>query len=836
MQRKHLGAPFVVHQEIQDGPRFVREKLLAVEHLKNSNEYFSLVLDNENSSSTDEDALALLRHNPQTLHAVHTLDAFGPVIARLALVSHTLLVGDGTAHNHVCFRVQRLFAAVAPLVIAQEQWTVLTAPDPNNKDDASNSGTSSTSNTRSHPFGPSSHADISLLDAHVQLITIKAFPQNTLVRAEWLDAVNGAWSLVSSFALLPEDELEKRRSSDHVGYFASSIEITTASSSRDETHPFVLPHTEQFIHRYRLDASTHERIVFYIDPSVPMQWHATIQAGVTLWSSAFTGLVAHRDAVVCVAPHDAAFPSDFHAADIRYNAILWYPVDKESYSITHSITDPRSGEVLSSKIFMDAGHVLDILNALALARVVSASEGEALDDSEDSDVGLAASAVEWSLQRPVSESERSLRDPDTKAERSSTRRALSACVQMIVAHEVGHALGLRHNFLGSTQSSWRGDGNRVFADEHGLSSSLMDYLPVNIRSHNSSSNRNQTLCQTRIGRYDQWAIAYGYTPALNGSALKELASQRLPFASDEDASANLSYVQQFDLGAEPLDFFHDRLALVAQAQSRLERVTQALYFVKHDRSDRMWAAERVVLGLVVKALAGMSKFVGGKRSVWDDVYNHARVVPVAHETQWRALRHILEVVSLERVDVLPRHEHFDAFLENDNDDCGIANALCLGGHRADVYGYILETIVAPSLEGLLDRRRLEDLLADEEKDDAAGGRNDTLSLTTLLDCSAAYIWRFDSAWNCPLRPLHHARDTSRSSEYSPALLRAVQQLHLTRLMELRESSSMLAAPVRLVLEKLERAMDGALDALTTARSATTDLARAHWESMLQQLT
>ncbi len=161
-------------------------------------------------------------------------------------------------------------------------------------------------------------------------------------------------------------------------------------------------------------------------------------------------------------------------------------------------------------------------------------------------------------------------------------KVLSQGITSVVMHEVGHTLGLRHNFRGSTAYNLSDLQDPEFTAKYGLTSSVMDYLPPNLVSKRLRGDRSTKpdIFTTCIGVYDKWAIKYGYMP-LDGvksgqnepllflhPSLKEVAAACEPYSTDEDTIAlgggSDPFSTQFDLGNDPLAFYIDQLQLIKE--------------------------------------------------------------------------------------------------------------------------------------------------------------------------------------------------------------------------------------------------------------------------------
>jgi hypothetical protein len=143
-------------------------------------------------------------------------------------------------------------------------------------------------------------------------------------------------------------------------------------------------------------------------------------------------------------------------------------------------------------------------------------------------------------------------------------------------HEVGHTLGLRHNFRASTVYSLEKISDPAWSREHGISGSVMDYNPLNIAVKGESQG---AYVEPTIGPYDYWAIEYAYRPLPKDTETEELAKiaargatdPLLAFSSDEEAIVGLDPdASQFDLGSDPLLYLSKRLVISQELWQRLQ--------------------------------------------------------------------------------------------------------------------------------------------------------------------------------------------------------------------------------------------------------------------------
>jgi hypothetical protein len=215
-------------------------------------------------------------------------------------------------------------------------------------------------------------------------------------------------------------------------------------------------------------------------------------------------------------------------------------------------------------------------------------------------------------------------------------------------HEVGHTLGLRHNFKGSSMLKNEQLHDTNITHKQGLVGSVMDYNPINLAPKGVKQGDYFT---TTIGPYDYWAIEYAYKPLSGGTEgelekLKEIANRgALPgndYATDEDLFNNADpLVNQWDLGSDPMKFAQDRLLLAKELLNNLaDRVVD-----KGEGYQRARHAFTLLLGQYGDAAYLMTRYVGGEymhRDHRGDPSGRDPFVPVPSAKQREALKFLQE--------------------------------------------------------------------------------------------------------------------------------------------------------------------------------------------------
>ncbi|MGB5138075.1 MAG: zinc-dependent metalloprotease, partial [Candidatus Zixiibacteriota bacterium] len=163
-----------------------------------------------------------------------------------------------------------------------------------------------------------------------------------------------------------------------------------------------------------------------------------------------------------------------------------------------------------------------------------------------------------------------------------TQKYVNEYIAELVAHEVGHCLGLRHNFKASAAYTRAQQSDKAFVDQNGVVSTVMEYAPPNLVLDGVPQPDFYT---TAPGTYDKWVIEYGYkevnalTKEAEYEELKKMATKagdpKYAFATDEDCFGNSSraidpYATQFDLGSDPLEYWKMRIALGKEIWSKVE--------------------------------------------------------------------------------------------------------------------------------------------------------------------------------------------------------------------------------------------------------------------------
>ena len=362
-----------------------------------------------------------------------------------------------------------------------------------------------------------------------------------------------------NFAKLPETPMAPRVADDRVGYFGTwRFDYTSDNAQSPRVN---------FIERWRLEkkdpaaplSEPKQPIVFWLDRTIPEKYRATVIEGVLEWNKAFER-IGFKDAVQAkIQPDDA----DWETVDARHASIRWMVTARPQFGgIGPRQVDPRTGEILDADIGIDPVRLRNrrIQRVELVPQPITPFGARAAAICQEADFA----AVELGFALDLLEARGEIEPDSPEAE-----QFVLEDLKDVVTHEVGHALGLRHNFRASTVFTQAQLSDPAFTRANGIAGSVMEYNAINIAL---PGERQGSYLMRTLGPYDYWAIEYGYKeiPASEEAAeLKRIAARSteplLAFSTDEDASAAIDPdASQGDLGSDPLAFVARRVTLARE--------------------------------------------------------------------------------------------------------------------------------------------------------------------------------------------------------------------------------------------------------------------------------
>jgi hypothetical protein len=319
----------------------------------------------------------------------------------------------------------------------------------------------------------------------------------------------------------PNDDFQPRFDDPRVGYFMGKV--TDLSST--EVTPY-----RDVISRWKLvkkDPSAElsepvEPIVYWIENTTPVELRPIIEKAALRWNEAFEAAGFKNAVVVRTQPDDA----DWDAGDLRYNVIRWVASPSPQFGgYGPSFFDPRTGQILGADIMLEYAAIGQNLRQ---ARVFGASSED--DDALVTDPTRCAAGMLGQRQMLFASAALEALGASTEDQ----QRLLEEFVYFLVLHEIGHTLGLNHNFRASYLHSL----DEIFDPDKtypvGLHGSVMDYPAVPFALPGRKQGQFWT---TRPGPYDKWAITFGYSTALADPAAEAARLEKLLARSTEPALA-----------------------------------------------------------------------------------------------------------------------------------------------------------------------------------------------------------------------------------------------------------------------------------------------------------
>jgi hypothetical protein len=473
---------------------------------------------------------------------------------------------------------------------------------------------------------------------------------------------------------LPDQGYRPRLADPRVGYFVNGMSSANRSGfeTLDDTRrdPRIL-----YINRWRLEKADPQAahsppkqpITFWIGKSVPAEHRAAIREGTLMWNRAFERL-GFRDAIVVQQMPDAA---DWDEADARYNTIRWIKSpfsENDVHAVAFMHENPLTGEILSSSINLSSKFVRlaksQIRDTLSPVR----RSVKPPNSSARCEYGKGLWFQGWLGLMSLG----LLGQPGVQVDEGAYIHAL---LRAAVAHEMGHALGLRHNFIASAFLNAEALSDAKTVAAVGVSASVMDYLPFNVFA---LRRPGVEYYPSTIGPYDNWAIEYGYKPFEAQRPEDELPELQLiatrsnepglAYHGDELADLYDPSIVRYDLGRDPLTYWEEVLALNQHLIQKLgsRKLTSDEDYLEFTRS--LYALIQTQGEYACQIL----RYIGGlhiRRNGRDDIKEWPQLAPLSAAEQQRALR-LLDIYLFTEGEWAIPHEYFgrlagDAFALKD---------------------------------------------------------------------------------------------------------------------------------------------------------------------------
>lgn len=379
-----------------------------------------------------------------------------------------------------------------------------------------------------------------------------------------------------SILALPDDLMKSRQYNHRVGYFDAGYTDFSGTKNKVET--------KRLIKRWRLvkkDPTAHisepvKPITWYIDRGTPTRYIEAVREGIEFWTPAFEAAGFKNGIVAKMAPTVEEDP-DWDPEDARYAVIRWVPSTVPNAMGPH-IADPRTGEIIEADVLM-FHNVIKLLE-------------------------------EWYFVQAGATDPRAKKLP-------LPDDVMSDLVRFVVAHEVGHSIGLHHNMLGSNAYTVEQLRDPAFVAKNGVASSIMDYARFN---YVMQPEDGVSPIDYVTGPYDNFAIEWGYTefagdlsdeeekPLLNKIADRQLTNKALRWDAYSEGS-------MFDPRNQTEDIGNNAMEATRLGMKNLERimanVVEAASYEDGMTYEEVKVAYGALAGQFNRELGHVAKYVGG---------------------------------------------------------------------------------------------------------------------------------------------------------------------------------------------------------------------------------
>ena len=410
------------------------------------------------------------------------------------------------------------------------------------------------------------------------------------------DSRNVSVLVQHSLVRMPDDNYIPRTDDTRVGFFTTqSNHMTTL----DQVN------YRDFINRWRLEKKDPTKelsepvkpIVYWIENTTPLEFRDIIKEGVERWNIAFKEAGFINAIQVKIQPDTA----EWDAGDIRYNVLRWTSSPNPPWGgYGPSFVNPRTGEILGADIMLEWSYVTN--------RIVA---DNLYNDNSLEDKNCCTAAHFQQVENSLGINYIKNMNLGEEMEEELVKQSL----YRLVLHEVGHTIGLNHNFKASALLTTDELNNKEIVNEKGVTSSVMDYPAINI---NKNPENQALFFDVKPGFYDIWAIQFGYTQFIEDEEegldkiLSRSTEKELAFANDaldmrSPGKGSDPNAMIYDLSSNQLDHSVDKINMVIDILKNLK----SKYTTDNDTYEELYRSYINLVYSYYQALNIVTRQIGG---------------------------------------------------------------------------------------------------------------------------------------------------------------------------------------------------------------------------------